>query len=71
MDDISLGVIELFLIVTVFSITVAGPVVVIAIVLYYNKRKNTSDGTKKCPYCAYSIPLESLVCGFCARDLPH
>ena len=70
--DMSLGVVELFLIVTVFAITVAGPLAVIGIVLYLGaKKKKTAAGMKKCPFCAYAIPIEATVCGFCSRDLPH
>ena len=70
-SDMSFGVVELFLIVVVFAITVAGPLAVIGLVLYLGaKKKKTEANTRKCPFCAYAIPTEATVCGVCRRDLP-
>ena len=67
-----LGVTELIILVIVFLLVVGVPVgLTVALVLFFNRRRNSNAGMKKCAFCAYSIPLEAMVCRFCGRELPQ
>jgi hypothetical protein len=67
-----LGTPELITIVIVLLLVVGLPVaLIIALVLFLNRRKDSNGGTKKCAFCAYSIPVEATVCRFCGRELPQ
>ena len=65
-----LGTPELITIFIVFLLVVGGPTaIIVALVLFFSRRKNSTAGMKKCAFCAYSIPVEAVVCRFCGRDL--
>jgi hypothetical protein len=65
-----LGVTEMVLILLVFLLTVGVPILaIVALILFLNKRRNSNVGMKKCVFCAYSIPIEAVVCRFCGREL--
>ena len=54
----------------VLLLTVGAPVIVIvAVVLFFNRSKKSDAGMKKCAFCAYSIPMEAIVCRFCRREV--
>lgn len=65
-----LGIPELIIILIVLVLLVGVPIaVIVALVFFFNKRKNSTTGMKKCAFCAYSIPVEAVVCRFCGREL--
>ena len=65
-----LGLTELIIILIVLLLTVGGPIAIILLVIFLVKRnKNSNERMKKCPFCAYSIPVEAKVCGVCNREL--
>jgi len=65
-----LGAAEIIVILIVIMLFVGLPVVlIIGLVLLFNKRQKSDTGMKKCAFCAYSIPFEATVCRFCGRDL--
>ena len=65
-----LGTPEIIILLIVVLIFVGVPVAIIALVLFLIKKsKNSSAGMKKCTFCAYSIPVEAMVCQFCGREL--
>lgn len=65
-----LGPTEIILILTVLLLFVGGPIVlIVALVLFFNRGKNSTAGMKKCAFCAYLIPVEATVCRFCGREL--
>ena len=64
-----LGTPELVIIVLVLTIGVVPVVGIIALVMYFNKRQKSTEGMKKCAFCAYSIPAEAIVCRFCGREV--
>ena len=67
-----LGLWEIIVLLAVVLLTVGVPlVVIVALVLFVNRRKDSNGGTKKCAFCAYSIPVEATVCRFCGRELPQ
>ena len=65
-----LGTPEIIILLIVF-LMIVGPVVgLIFLVRFLIKRsKNSTAGTKKCAFCAYSIPVEATVCQFCGKEL--
>ena len=64
-----LGPTELILILTVLLLFVGAPIVlIVALVLFFNRRKNSTAGMKKCGFCGYSIPVEGTVCQSCSRE---
>ena len=71
MEAGGLGIPEIIVLLIVFLLVVGLPVVlIVALVLFLNRRKKSNAGMKKCAFCAYSIPVEAKVCRFCGRDLP-
>ena len=65
-----LGTPEIIIILVVFLLVVGLPVaLIVALVLFFNRRKESNVGMKKCPFCAYSIPEEATVCRFCGREV--
>lgn len=65
-----LGIPEIIIILIVLLTVVGVPVAIIALVLFFIKRtKNSNADMKKCPFCAYSIPVEAKVCRYCGREL--
>jgi hypothetical protein len=65
-----LGLPELIIILIVFLLTFGFPIVlIVALVLFFNRRKKSDVGMKKCPFCAFSIPVEATVCRFCSREV--
>jgi hypothetical protein len=68
--EMSFGISEIIFILLGFALTIGVPIaLVVFLVLYLNKQKKSNAGMKKCPFCAYEIPLEASVCRFCSRDL--
>ena len=68
----SIGLLEIIVVLTVGVVMFGLPLLLIFLALYSGmKRKNAAASTKKCPFCAYSIPIEATVCGVCGRDLPQ
>jgi len=67
-----LGTPEIIIILVVFLLVVGLPVaLIVALVLFFNRRKESNVGMKKCAFCAMSIPLEAIVCRFCGREVGH
>ena len=65
-----LGVTEIILILLALVVTVGLPVVlIVALVVFFNRRKKSNEGMKKCAFCASSIPVEATVCRFCGREV--
>lgn len=65
-----LGITEIVVILFVLLLIVGVPVaVIVALVLFFNRRRKSNAGMKKCAFCAYSIPVEAIVCGHCGREL--
>jgi len=65
-----LGPAELIVILIVLVLVFGLPVVlIVALVLFFNRRKKSNAVMKKCAFCAYAIPVEATVCRFCGRDL--
>jgi len=64
-----LGGWEIIVVVTVFLLVFGVPVVaIVALVLFFNRRKRSNPSMKKCAFCAYSIPVGAAVCQFCGRE---
>jgi len=64
----NLGTPELNIIALVMA--VGGPIAIVVLVVFLIKRSKNSDAhLKKCAFCAYSIPMEAIVCRFCGREL--
>jgi len=66
-----LGTPEIIIILIVLLLVGLPVALIVALVLFLNRRKDPNAGTKKCAFCAYSIPVEATVCRFCGRELPH
>lgn len=61
-----LGLTEIF----VLLLFIGGPIVlIVALVLFLNRRKKSNADMKKCAFCGYSIPVEAVVCQFCGREV--
>ena len=68
----SIGLMEIIVVATVGVVMLGLPLLLIFLALNSGrKRKNATANSKKCPFCAYSIPIEATVCGVCRRDLPQ
>jgi ABC-type antimicrobial peptide transport system permease subunit len=63
-----LGLWEIIVVLTVFMLVFGVPVVV-ALVLFINRRKKANAGMKKCTFCGYSIPINATACQFCGREI--
>jgi len=64
-----LGTPEIIIILIVLLLIGLPVVLIVALVLFFNRRKESNAGMKKCPFCAYSIPVEATVCRFCGREV--
>jgi len=65
-----LGTTEIITILIVLLLTVGIPIaVIVALILFFNRRKKSDADMKKCAFCANSIPVEAKVCRFCGREL--
>ena len=70
MEIRGLGTPEILVLVTVFLLVVGAPIMlIVALVLLFNRRKNSNTGMKKCAFCGYSIQAEATDCRFCGREL--
>lgn len=64
-----LGLTEIIILLLVFGLGIGGPLLlIVALVLFFNRRKKANAGMKKCAFCGYSIPVEATVCQFCSRE---
>lgn len=65
-----LGLPEIIILLVVFLMLVVPPVAIIALIVFLVKRnKHSNASTKKCTFCAYSIPVEAKLCRFCGREV--
>jgi len=65
-----LGTPELIIILIVLLLTIGVPLVgIIALIIFFNRRKHSTEGMKKCAFCAYSIPIEATLCRFCRKEV--
>ncbi|MFN2186558.1 MAG: zinc ribbon domain-containing protein [Anaerolineae bacterium] len=66
----SVGWIELLVIVVGFLLLIVVAAIVALIVFVAQRQRSTVAGRKPCPYCAELIKNEAKVCRYCGRDLP-
>ena len=70
MDIGGLGLTEIIILLFVLLLAIGVPtLLIVALVLFFNRRKKANAGMKKCVFCAYSIPVEATVCQFCGREV--
>lgn len=64
------GLWEIIILLGVFLLTIGVPVAgIVALVMFFNRRKKSNAGMKKCAFCAYSIPVEAIACQYCGREV--
>lgn len=65
-----LGAPELIVILIVLTLLVGVPIaVIVALILFFTRRKKSNAPMKKCAFCGYSIQAESTACEFCGREV--
>lgn|GEM_PF-6137751 len=65
---IGIGLWETIVIAIVFLLIIGVPIVgTLVLIRFLDKRKERR--MKKCVFCAYSVPVEATICGFCRREL--
>jgi hypothetical protein len=67
---VSVGWVELLIILAGVSLLVLALVVVGLVVFLAQRQRPASAVRKPCPYCAELIKPEAKICRFCGRDLP-
>jgi flagellar basal body-associated protein FliL len=67
---VSVGWIEVLVIVIGVLFVILAVGLVALIVFLAGRQRSSSAGRQPCPYCAELIKAEAKVCRYCGRDLP-